>query len=96
MADLIQHGRCKASSSTACSPCPFCGVRDKLVVDCSSLVTSQLGIDHQSGNVDCEACGAAGPYVHAKRRETDRLTDMIWEAWNHRENAKSSHLRDNT
>lgn len=78
-----------ASGASTCSPCPFCGEMDKLVVDCSSLVTSQLGIDYQSGNVDCESCGAAGPYVHARGRETDRLIEMIWEAWNHRENSQA-------
>lgn len=64
-------------------PCPFCGSIN-LEENFGGLTTSQLGIDYQSGNIECLDCQAYGPYTKAMGEETDHLMEMTWAAWNNR------------
>ena len=61
--------------------CPFCGSAD--VEDDYSMVQATLGgNEHQSGWVDCNACGATGPVIHAKNEEIPDISNAVADVWN--------------
>jgi hypothetical protein len=69
--------------------CPFCE-SDDVEDDYDAVLTTFTGTrenptgwhEYQSGWVDCNACGAQGPYVRAKDEQIDRINDMTRDAWN--------------
>lgn len=63
-------------------PCPRCGSFN-VADDYTSLVTSSLGIDRQSGAVNCceDHCEYEGPWVDTEGDETDQVNALVWKAW---------------
>ncbi len=62
-------------------PCPRCG-GENIEEDYGSLVTSLMGIDYQSGWIECHDCGYEFGFSARGAEEVDKLRETIYKGWN--------------
>ena len=69
--------------------CPFCGSND-VADDYDAVITTFDGPgenptgwhEYQTGWVDCNTCGAQGPFVRAKDEQIESINSMVRNVWN--------------